>query len=236
MSNILKLFYFCILFPINTQASITLNATRLVFKDSAGSASVEVSNANNDEPALVQSWVENYLANNSEDIPLIVSPSLAKIPPNGRQVLRVLGAVKSLPQDKESVFWLNVQYIPTQQVNAESQIGKNILQLAVRQRIKVFYRPAGLKGDVNKAPSLLVWQQSIRGNHAYITLTNPTPFCISYYGLKFQSHAKTHLVPDSGMLCSDESREFTAPAQSYRSLSFMRINDYGGDELITLAQ
>lgn len=239
MAKVSQLFYLAVVFviyPLTTQASITLNATRLVFKESAGSASVEVSNLNNDEPALVQTWVENYAENNNADIPLMVTPSLAKVKPNGRQILRILGASNSLPKDKESVFWLNVQYIPTEQTNNSNAANKNQLQLAVRQKIKIFYRPSGLKADVNQAASSLLWSQYTQNNATYISLTNPTPYCVSFYDMKFQSNTKQHEVSGSGMLCSGESREFKAPALPYQSLRFLRINDYGGDESVTLSQ
>ncbi len=45
-----------------------------------------------------------------------------------------------LPQDKESVFWLNVQEsLPKPDAN---KAGVNRLQLNSRSRIKLFFRPA----------------------------------------------------------------------------------------------
>ncbi|PJI52023.1 molecular chaperone EcpD, partial [Methylobacterium radiotolerans] len=53
-----------------------------------------------------------------------------------------------MPQDKESVFWLNVLEIPP-----KDKANQNLLQMAFRSRIKLFYRPAGLKGKAEDAPS-----------------------------------------------------------------------------------
>ena len=58
----------------------------------------------------------------------------------------------SLPQDRESVYWVNVKAIPSQ--NEENE-GKNVLQIAVRTSHQAFYRPAGLKGDIKSSPGEL---------------------------------------------------------------------------------
>jgi P pilus assembly chaperone PapD len=46
----------------------------------------------------------------------------------------------ALPQDKESLFWLNIKAIPS-----ASQVD-NTLQIAIKTRIKLIYRPATMKG------------------------------------------------------------------------------------------
>lgn len=50
-------------------------------------------------------------------------------------ILRIVNVNPSLPQDRESVYWVNVKAIPSQ--NEENE-GKNVLQIAVRTRIKLF--------------------------------------------------------------------------------------------------
>ncbi|HGY7570839.1 TPA: fimbria/pilus periplasmic chaperone, partial [Escherichia coli] len=52
-----------------------------------------------------------------------------------------------LPTNKESIFYLNVLDIPP---NSPEQEGKNALKFAMQNRIKLFYRPAGI-APVNKA-------------------------------------------------------------------------------------
>jgi P pilus assembly chaperone PapD len=50
----------------------------------------------------------------------------------------------SLPEDRESVFWLNVKSIPA---TDDSVPHNNVLQVVVKSRLKLFYRPAGLEGS-----------------------------------------------------------------------------------------
>ena len=58
----------------------------------------------------------------------------------------------SLPQDRESLFWFNMLDIPPEPKNSQ---GSNYLQLSIRSRIKLFYRPITLKGNVSEAAKSL---------------------------------------------------------------------------------
>jgi P pilus assembly chaperone PapD len=61
----------------------------------------------------------------------------------------------SLPQDKESLFWLNIKAIPS----ASKQ--ENSLQIAVKTRIKLIYRPAALKASTpEEQANKLTWSRS----------------------------------------------------------------------------
>ncbi len=46
--------------------------------------------------------------------------------------------INALPQDRESLFYLNVREIPPKPDKP------NVLQLAMQSRIKLFYRPAAI--------------------------------------------------------------------------------------------
>ncbi|WP_162873694.1 fimbrial biogenesis chaperone, partial [Klebsiella pneumoniae] len=59
-------------------------------------------------------------------------------------VLRFIYSGNGLPQDKETLLWINVQEIPP----APKQ--ENVLQVAVRTRIKLFYRPVALKTTLDE--------------------------------------------------------------------------------------
>ncbi|WP_219558676.1 fimbria/pilus periplasmic chaperone, partial [Klebsiella michiganensis] len=45
------------------------------------------------------------------------------------------------PQDRETLFWMNVKAIPSMD---KSKLSDNTLQLAIISRIKLYYRPAKL--------------------------------------------------------------------------------------------
>jgi P pilus assembly chaperone PapD len=154
-------------------AAISLSATRLIYGERDRESSISVINTG-EQDVMIQSWLENN-DNNMLPPPFAVTPPLAKLNSKERQLLRVLFQGQGLPKDKESVFWLNVQEIP-QMVDG----GKNVLQLALLQRVKLFYRPVGLIGDANAAPQ----QLKIRLINSQLELHNPTPYHINMVNFK----------------------------------------------------
>lgn len=151
-------------------ASIKLSATRIIFSEGGKEESVTVNN--HGSARLVQSWIDK---NHPTDPvpPFAVTPPLAKLTEKGSQLLRVHYAGQGLPDDRESMYWLAVQEIPQQ---AE---GQNVIQFAVQQRIKVFYRPIGLAGKASDAP--LAMKMVLADGK--LTLSNPTPYFINLAGL-----------------------------------------------------
>lgn len=109
-------------------ASISLNATRIVFDGDHKEANITVRNGNQD--VLIQSWVDMNDASGSR-APFAVTPPLARVFAKEQQLLRILYEGKGMPTDRESVVWLNVQEIP------KASETENTLQLAIRQRIKI---------------------------------------------------------------------------------------------------
>ena len=131
------------------QAGIVMGGTRVIYQEGKREAAISVTNADTHTPYLVQSWVENYAENDKSKVPFIVTPPLFRLDPEQNNVLRINFIGASLPGDRESVFWLNVKSIsPTPQGEV------NKLQVNIKSKFKIFYRPNGLAGDPAKA-----WQQ-----------------------------------------------------------------------------
>ncbi len=130
-----------------------------------------------------------------------------------------------MPTDKESVVWLNVQEIPQTSSKA------NTLQLAVRQRIKVFFRPENLPGDALKAPEQLSWKLS--SGRTQLTVKNPSLYHVSMADVTLQDGDNTELAVDSIMVAPGEEKIFEIkkikPYKEVR-LSFKSINDYGAQK------
>lgn len=80
-------------------------------------------------------------------VPFMLTPPVAKIGANSGQQVKIKIMPNKLPTNKESIFYLNVLDIPP---NSPEQEGKNALKFAMQNRIKLFYRPAGI-APVNKA-------------------------------------------------------------------------------------
>lgn len=210
-----------LLWVAGAQAGIVLNTTRVIYQGNDKEASFGVHNSGTGE-ILLQTWLEPRTDGAVEvKPPFVVTPPLARMPGNGRQLLRVIYAGAGLPTDRESVFWLNVQEIP--QAAAE-----NTLQIAVRQRIKVFFRPAGLRGDPLQAPEQLQWRLS--GSNA-LAVKNPGPYHVSMLKV-IARHAGTELVNlDARMIAPGETVHLAFKGKAGNApleLSFNSINDFGG--------
>ncbi len=101
------------------------------------------------------------------------------------------------------MYWFNVLEVPPKMQAKEAE-NKNVLQLAFRTRIKLFYRPDGLAGEHFKAPEQLTW----RWNGNKIKVTNPTPYYVSFSSVDVQSGNKKYTV-DATMVAPKSDAEFT---------------------------
>ncbi|WP_370527737.1 molecular chaperone [Comamonas sp. Tr-654] len=211
---------------VGAHADISLNTTRVIFDGKNKEASLVVRNGAN--PVLIQSWLESNTPGDKGELPFAITPALARMQVNGQQLLRVLyaGGANAMPSDRESVVWVNVQEIP-QQAEAE-----NSLQIAIRQRIKMFFRPTGLPGSAAEAPAALRWSIDSADGKQVLKVQNPTAFHVSTTGIDMGSGADKQRVSEAVMIAPGESRTFAlkSGAASASALSFTSINDYGGSE------
>lgn len=212
----------------NAQAGIVLNTTRVIYQGQDKEVSFGVHNSGAGE-ILVQSWLEPYdpAVNTPQtglsDLPFIVTPALAPLPGDGKQLLRVIYSGSGLPTERESVLWLNVQEIPR-------SAAENTLQIAIRQRIKLFFRPAGLRGDPLLAAQNLQWQ--LIGQDA-LEVFNPGPFHVSMLNISVRQGSKALVNQDSRMLAPQQRWRLPLKSRSGSQaleLSFISINDFGGQE------
>lgn len=201
-----------IIYPAISNATISLSATRIVYESNKKEASINVIN-NGDQETLIQNWLERE-KDNQTPTPFAVTPPLAKIKGNQRQLLRILYQGNGLPQNKESIFWLNVQEIPQQ---AE---GENKLQLALRQRIKLFYRPAGLAGTAIEAPTKL----TVKTIKNQLKLFNPTPYHINMISFRQSGRDLKGEMISPGETLTLEAQGINVSGE----FDITVVNDFGG--------
>lgn len=155
---------------------------------------------------------------------------MARVSGQEQQLLRVIYEGKGMPTDKESVVWLNVQEIP------QASKTQNTLQLAVRQRIKVFFRPAGLESNAYQAPVALLWRLEERAGKTVLRVNNPGLYHVSIADITLESGQLKDKPFDSTMIAPGEQKEF-ALKQLDRThtatLLFSSINDYGAQDRYT---
>lgn len=206
------------------QAGIVLNTTRVIYQAQDKEVSFVVNNSGTAD-ILAQSWLEADAHFTAENLPFVITPPLARMAGSARQMIRVIYAGEGLPDDRESVFWLNVQEIP-------QSAKDNQLQIAIRQRIKLFYRPAALSGDPLDAAKSLQW----RVKDGQLEVSNPTPYHVSMIQIEARQQGKTVLTADSRMLAPRQTVQL--PLKQLGSghavdLRFISINDFGAQEPYT---
>lgn len=204
------------------QAGIVLNTTRVIYPATDKEVSLQVHNTGTGE-ILAQSWLEADSENPSLNSPLFaITPSLARMAGNAKQLIRIIYSGEGLPNDRESVLWLNVQEIP-------QSARENELQIAIRQRIKLFYRPQGLAEDPLKAAQSLQWQ--LRDGR--LEVTNPGPYHVSMIKLGATHQGQVVLQEDSRMLAPKARLQLPLKPLTQRGpvdLAFISINDFGAQE------
>lgn len=195
---------------------IALSSTRVIYDGNKKETSLTVNNNNKTEEFLIQSWVDD--ASGNKKTPFIITPPLFKLDPDKNNILRIVNITPSLPQDRESVYWVNVKAIPSKSEGSEE---KNVLQIAVRTRIKLFYRPAGLKGDVKAALGELRFTRT--GNQ--IRVDNPSVFNITFN----QFFVNGREIEKSGMVPAKGSLNISLPAgvNAVSQVKYNTINDFG---------
>lgn len=217
-------------------ANVIIAGTRVIFPAKDGEATVRLTNQNT-TPALIEAWVDNGDPMSTPDkvqTPFLITPPLFRMEPSRDQNLRILftHSEQPLPADRETVYWLNVLEVPPKPNSLEPQ-SSNYMQLAIRSRLKLFYRPAGLAGDPLKAPGELRFKAIAQASGVALVVHNPTPYYVTISQITVSAGGAEHKA-DTGMVAplSDLSLPVAdlkqAPADG-SVVSYDCINDFGAD-------
>lgn len=204
-------------------AAVTLQGTRVIYDGSKGAVTV---NANNrgDKVALAQVWLDDGDANakaGSQKLPFVLTPTTRRIDAGHAQAFRLTYAPMAgaaLPADRESLLYFNLLDIPPKPENVE---GRNLLQFAVRTRVKLFYRPAGLPGHARDAAAALEW----RVDGGALQLHNPSAYHVTLANLVLPDGKtiEVDMVPPGERISLPVPKGATVPA----TLKFQWLDDYG---------
>jgi chaperone protein EcpD len=213
-------------------AGVTINATRVVYPADQREVSLSMVN-DGKEARLIQAWVDTGDASEraeSSKAPFLITPPMSRVDPGKGQTLRIMfTSANNLPQDRETVFWLNILEIPPKP-KAGSDAAENYMQLAVRSRMKLFYRPKALQGSPDAAPEQVTWHLVSEGNGYAAECTNGTPFNVSFSDLTFKGTPPQESVSKGGMCPAKGKGTFpvTGKPDASGKLVVTVINDYGG--------
>ncbi|MEB7554971.1 molecular chaperone [Kluyvera cryocrescens] len=196
-------------------AGVVVGGTRVIYDGNKKEASVAVNNPDS-TPYLIQSWIDTqYKGGDAGKIPFIITPPLYRLEGGQKNVERIV-LTGALPQNQESLYWLNIKAIPS------AKRSDNSLQIAIKTRIKLIYRPTALTDvSLDKEAENLTWRKS--GDQ--IQVTNPGNYVMSFgeilvNGSRIEN--ATYVLPNSTV-------SFPLPSHnSGGSVTFKIINDYGG--------
>lgn len=211
-----KLFFASImaLFVLNTPVhagGVSLGATRVVYQSDNKMKQVSLFNSDQKNQFLMQSWIEDEKGQLSRDLAVI--PPLVLIKAASQNTTRLIRNNNNLPSDRETLYWLNVKAIPQKGTDS----GKNTLQFAVTNRIKVFYRPTSLSEGAADAYRKVTFTNS----NGKVNAINPTPYYITLTNISLNGKKVESL-----MLAPKETRVVGVGGAT--SIQADSVNDYGG--------
>ncbi|MGN7789325.1 fimbria/pilus periplasmic chaperone [Enterobacter sp. 22452] len=194
-------------------AGVALSSTRIIYPEGAKQANINVTNSDNKQSFLVQSWISGL--NGGKVSSFIVTPPLFVLKPGKTNVLRIMYTGPELPTDKESVFYLNNKAIPSVEKTTQQA---NTLQIATQSVIKLFVRPQHLSIKPVDAPAMLRCQFENNG----LMLSNPSPYYLTLVNFTVGGKKQPNtMVPPLG------SETVHLVSASAGAISYQTLNDYG---------
>lgn len=209
-------------------AAVGLDRTRVIFDGSKDATSVSITNNNTQLPYLAQGWIEDE-AGEKITSPLIVLPPVQRLEPGKQSQVKVqaLPAAKSLPQDRETIYYFNLREIPPRSDKA------NTLQIALQTRIKLFYRPQAIAPSQQDLAN--PWQEKLtltrEGQHYRVH--NPTPYYVTLVDARSSKEGKTLAQFEPLMVPPKGSQTLGPTAKALGTTPYLSyVNDYGGRPLL----
>lgn len=212
-------------------AGIVITGSRVVYPAKEREVSVKMTNTS-EEPSLIQAWVDKgdaRLTPDKADGPFLITPPITRVEPKKGQTLRlVYTGDEAAARKQESVFWLNVLDVPPMPKDKTS----NFMQVAVRSRLKIFYRPEGLPGSQAQSAEQLKWSV-VPGSHGYsLRARNDGAFHVSLSSVEVRVNGKSFPVKaeDVQMVPPGASVDLVVQgltAASGAEVDYQWINDWG---------
>ncbi len=202
------------------QAGVVVGGTRVIYDGGKREAALSVKNPDQ-IPYLIQAWADadGPVGENkgSPKPPFVVTPPLFRLDAGNENMVRIIRTGGSLPEDRESVYWMNIKSIPS-----SAKGDRNVLQISVKTRIKLFYRPESIKAPTADDYKIVSFRRT--GNQ--IQVTNPTAYYLSFFSMKIGG---TSVDTTNVMVPPKGTANYPLPSTaSGNQVSWQVINDFGG--------
>ena len=224
------IFFLALIMATFAQAGVQLSTTRVIYPAQDREVTMNLNNRG-DKAVLVQTWLDSgdpSVTPGTEKLPFIIVPPINRIDPHKGQTLRISYIGTPLPNDKESVFWINVLEIPSKLTSKDNG---NKIKFAYRNRIKLFFRPetlpASLKSDVEK----LNWSLIKKNGQLMLHADNSGAHYVTLSQIAINSMSNTFINNTGGMIPPYESVDFIIEGltdhTSSAEIKAQWLDDYG---------
>jgi len=174
------LLWFTLLPVAGIHAGLLTEGTRVIYPADSNGRTLRIANTN-PWPVLVQPWVDQGEGGpEAANAPFVALPAVFRLEPSATHHLNILYTGKPLPEDRESLFWLNLYEIPPSDADADADEAR--LTLTINTQLKLLYRPKGLDAPDDLAAQLQFRLDQQDGNWCVLAW-NPTPWHASIIAL-----------------------------------------------------
>ncbi|VXC67912.1 Fimbrial chaperone protein [Enterobacterales bacterium 8AC] len=222
---------FFMLFSAPLTASVVMLNTRIIYPADAQSQTVQLTN-NDNIPYVMQMWSDTNNPTSTPDNadgPFVVVPALFRVEPKTGQSVRLVFTGKDLPQDRESVFYLNSVQIPPKNTANRAE---NQMLVVLRNRLKIFYRPKNIVGSPDKVAEQLRFSLKQQAGQWVLNVNNESGYHASV--IKAAAVVGNKEVPFKAEMIAPKTqaswkleKNAQSPADAQK-IKFTLINDYGG--------
>jgi P pilus assembly chaperone PapD len=207
-------------------ASVVMTGTRIIYPANSHEKILQLSNTDA-YPNIVQVWVDKGGKNstpNTADNSFVLTPQMFRVEPQGGQVVRMKYVGAKLPEDRESLFYFNFVQIPSFKT---SEQGANKVVLVVNNKMKVFYRPEHLSGNVGDLGHEI--KVKADGLNA-VTIENPTGYFVNLRRAEMTIDGKKLAFAHGVIVAPKSTQNINLPKGKRSSpLSLTIVDDYGAD-------
>lgn len=210
-------FSILMLLTSSANAAIALDRTRVIYPGASKSISLSVSNENKEKPYLAQAWLEDANGKKLSSY-FVITPPVQRIEPGNKSMIKIntLPDISSLPQDRESIFWLSVREVPPKSERS------NVLQVALQTKIKMFYRPSAIIPERFSRWDHKLVLHKVTGGYR---IENPTPYYMTVISV---AGGAKKINPEFKPVMVEPKSSITVRTPVVSSLYVTTINDFGG--------
>lgn len=221
---------FWLLLCTTAQAGMIIESSRVVFSAADREQSLLMANGN-DYPVIVQAWIDDGAPDGTPEtageVPVMPLPGIFRLEPGEQKNLRLLATQIKQPQDRESLYWLNIYEIPP--TDAHLPPGVSAVKVAVRLQLKMFYRPQHLKLDVDKLTEQQQFSLIRQPGALKLKIDNASPYYATFSGAKLTGSGQSREL-NIGMLAPFSQKTLDVGGDANwqpDSISYLLINDDG---------